>query len=77
MLRNHGRNPLLIFIFTIIGSYIRYIFFYLIAKLKGEKPKNFYTFSDGFKQIVYNLLFILFLILAGVFLLAYVSLKDY
>jgi membrane protein insertase Oxa1/YidC/SpoIIIJ len=76
MLRNHGRNPLLIFVFTIIGSSIRYIFFYVLDKIKGEKPKSFYAFSDGFKQIVYNLLFILILIFAGVFLLAYVSLRG-
>ena len=77
MYSDQQRNPFLIFVFTIIGSTIRYIFFYIIYQIKGEKPKGFYDFSNGSNQVIYNLLLILLLIFGSVFLFAYYSLKDH
>jgi hypothetical protein len=70
------RSPLLIFIFTVIGSSMRYGFFYLLYQIKGEKPKGFYAFSDGFKQIVYNLLIMVLLVIGGLILIAYYAINS-
>jgi len=68
-------NPLLLFVFTVIGSSVRYLFFYILYQIKGEKPKGFYAFSNGFKQIVYNLLLMVLLFLGGLIGFAYYALQ--
>ncbi len=64
MLENHQRNPFLILVFTFVGMFIRYVFFSLISFVLGNKIKNIWSFSEGFKQIVYNILltFLIFII---------------
>jgi hypothetical protein len=77
MLRNHPRNPLLILVFTAIGAGIRYCLFAFIFIIRGEKSrKNFYDYSNGFKQITYNLLFVFFLIIGLLTLIAYYDIKS-
>ena len=77
MLRNHPKNPLLILIFTAIGASIRYILFKTFGIIRGEKiNKNFYDYSNGFKQIAFNLLLTFFLIIGILIVIAYYDLKS-
>ena len=71
MLENYPRNPLLIFVFTAIGMFIRYLFFSLILVLAGNKTKNMLHYSDGFRQVVYNLLLTLLIIIVLIFSVIY------
>lgn len=65
------KNPLVIYLFTIIGSSLRYVLFYLFYLFKGEKPKPFLHFSSGFNQIASNLLITLFLFILMMTLLLF------
>lgn len=73
MLDNHPRNPLLIFLFTLFGAGIRYAFFYLVAILSSKYPKPFSNYSNGFKQIVYNILLTFLLV---VVILIWILIKE-
>lgn len=53
---DYSRNPIVIFVFTVIGMTIRFVFFYCVSFVRGEKSKSYMSFSNGFHQIVYNLL---------------------
>ena len=64
MLEYHHRNPFLIIIFTFLGMLVRFMLFYPFSYLIGKTPKNLWSFSEGFKQIVYNIL-LTFLIFTG------------
>jgi len=77
MLRNHPRNPIVILIFTFIGAGIRYLFFSIIDFIREEKPtKPFYRYSDGFNQILYNILLLFLLLIGGLIWIAYQDLKS-
>ncbi len=76
MLENHPRNPLLILVFAAIGMLIRYLFFSLILVLTGNKPKKILDYSEGFYQIVYNILLTLVFIIILIFYLIYKNLLQ-
>lgn len=76
MLENHPRNPLLILVFAAIGMLIRYLFFSLILVLTGNKPKKILDYSEGFYQIVYNILLTLVFIIILIFYLIYKNLHQ-
>lgn len=77
MLRNHPRNPLLISILTAVGGGIRYFLFNIIKIIRGEKtPKSYRDYSDGFQQILYNVLLTFFLIIVSLIVIAYYDLKS-
>ena len=59
------RNPLLILVFTIIGMTIRYCFFFCILPIFGKKPKKFIKYSEGLRQITYNLLLTMLIVMVG------------
>ena len=73
MLENYPRNPFLIVLFTFVGMIIRFVFFNIILIVKGIKPTSLWSFSDGFKQVVYNLLLTLFLMLTATLFFIYTS----
>jgi len=73
MLENYPRNPFLILLFTFIGMVIRFMFINLILFVRGIKSRDFWSFSNGFKQVVYNLLLTFFLILAVTLFFIYKS----
>lgn len=73
MLENHPRNSLLILVFTAIGMLIRYCFFSVFYILIDRKIKNILAYSQGFNQIVYNILLTLLIIIVFVFYLVYDS----
>jgi hypothetical protein len=66
-----GRNPLLIYVFCAIGMVIRFAFFYCISLILGKKPRALNYFSEGFKQILYNLILLLFLMFASILVFVY------
>lgn len=57
---NYPRNPLLILVFCFIGISIRFCLINSIRIIIAKKPKHFFSFSDGFNQVVINLLLTLF-----------------
>jgi len=63
MLENYPRNPFLILLFTFVGMVIRFMFFFLLSFVRGVKSNDFWSYSHGFKQVVYNLLLTFFLLL--------------
>lgn len=73
MLENYPRNPFLIVLFTFIGMIIRFVFFSLISLVRGMESRDFLSFSNGFKQVVYNLLLTFFVILVFTLFFIYKS----
>lgn len=73
---NNFKNPFVILIFSFVGMSIRYVMFFWISKIKGSKPKNFVAFSEGAKQIIYNLLVTMMTIVIFVFTLIYNLIKP-
>jgi hypothetical protein len=61
ILFQNDKNSPLVIIITFFGMLVRYVFINLIRLASGRKPKQFYDFANGFRQILYNIL-ILFLI---------------
>jgi membrane protein DedA with SNARE-associated domain len=77
MLENHPRNPLVVLIFTFFGASIRYLFFSAIGFIRGEKyPKRFDQYSEGFNQVLYNILLLFLLLIGGLIWIAYQDLKS-
>jgi len=76
-MQNHPRrNPLVILIFSCIGMAIRYVLFYLLSVVKGTTPKKIQHFSEGFKQVVFNLLLTVFIFIILIVLFIYYSFKT-
>ena len=73
MLENYPRHPFLIVLFTFVGMVIRFVFFFLLSFVRGIKPNDFWSYSYGFKQVVYNLLLTFFLLLVMTLLFIYTS----
>ena len=66
MLENHPRNPFLILVFTALGMFMRYSFFSVVSIFTRNKPKKMQYYSEGFHQVVYNILLTLVIIIACV-----------
>ena len=75
-LDNYPRNPFLILVFTAIGMLIRYSFYSTYNILRGIKTKKILKYSEGFNQIVYNILLTLVIILALILHIVYFSLNT-
>ncbi len=60
------RNPFLVYIFTMIGARIRFGFFYVLSVIRGNKTRSFPSFTEGFNQIVYNIV-LTFLVMMIIF----------
>lgn len=71
MFEYNDRNPFLILVFTFIGMVVRFAVFYLISSINGINPKKLLYFSEGFKQIVYNLLLTFLIFTTFVFYLVF------
>lgn len=67
-MQNQYRNPILIIIFSVIGMTIRYLLFYFYTKIRGRKPRGFYSFSKDSNQIIYNIILTL-IIMFSLFLI--------
>ncbi len=70
------RNPLVIYLFCGLGMCLRFLFFKPFYLITGKKQRGLKAYANGFKQIVYNLLLSLFLILAVVFLMIFQSVHQ-
>lgn len=76
-MENDYRNIFLIYLLTIIGASIRYVFFNLIFLLLGKKRKPIAHFTTGFNQIVSNLLLTFMIFIGFFFLLLYLFTYGY
>ena len=70
-MENHYRNPLLILIFTFLGMLIRYSYFYIWYSVIGRPIKKIDYYSNGFKEVIYNILLTLFAIMGFILWMVY------
>jgi len=70
------RNSFIVLIFNGIGAWIRFTIYKFLAGIKLSKPKPLKHFSEGFRQIAYNLLLFVFIFLSLFVLMMYLSLKN-
>ena len=76
-MQNHPRNPILIIVFSTIRMTIRYGLFYCFSIIKGTTPKKIRSFSEGFKQIVYNLILTLVILFGLFFFIIFYQLNNH
>jgi xanthosine utilization system XapX-like protein len=55
--KNEKNSPFVIIV-TFFGMLLRYLILNVIRILMGKKPKNILAYSQGFKQILYNIMII-------------------
>jgi hypothetical protein len=72
---NEKNSPIVI-IFTFIGMVLRFITINFVRLISGQPLKNFFSFAQGFKQVLYNILVILGLFIGSLlvqFILVYLE----